>query len=98
MATLFINDDTEVTGLDKVQFSLMTDALSPLAKKSLNANDFNVFRGMAQGLLQLDLCDFSKPVFVQACNVIFKVCQENNELKPHAQELTEKLRADPRFV
>lgn len=33
MATLFINDDTEVTGLDKVQFSLMTDALSPPCQK-----------------------------------------------------------------
>lgn len=98
MATLFINDATEVTGLNKVQFALMTDVLLPLAKKSLTANEFDVFRGMAQGLLQLDLCDFSKPVFLQACNAIFKVCQENSELKSHAQELTDKLKADPRFT
>lgn len=103
MATIFITEKDEdnivdIFGLSKSQFTLIVDALSALVKKELSQEEFDLFRGGTQGLQQLDLCDFPQPVFMKASERILKLCQENVELKPFAQELKTKLEADPRFI
>lgn len=102
MATIFITEHDEdnivnVFGLSKSQFTLIVDELSALVKKELSHEEFDLFRGGTQGLQQLDLCDFSQPIFKKVSECILKLCQENEELKPFANELTQKLKADPRF-
>lgn len=96
MATIFITEQDEdnivnVFGLSKSQFTLIIDELSALVKKELSQEEFDLFRGGTQ------LCDFSQPIFKKVSECILKLCQENEELKPFANELTQKLKADPRF-
>lgn len=103
MATFFItelkdNIDISVSHMNKYEFNRIVDVLLPLIEIELGQDEAQARLGVAQGLEQFDMTDFSISIFKQAYELIINVCEEYDQLKPYAQEFKEKLQEDPRYT
>lgn len=103
MATIFITDTDDemgvlVSGLPKLVFRKIVMAVLPLIEQNFGQDKALEASGVTDGLEMLDLVDLSAELFNKVCMVIKQTINQYNELSPYAQEILQKMQADPRYT
>lgn len=85
--------------LDEKASNVVYDDLRKLFAKEMKNEDFWLedYDTLYKEHNSLSLDDLPNDIFMQAYDIIMIASRKYDELKPYAQELQQKLEADPRF-
>lgn len=92
------NNFVEVEMSNRHELEMVANAILPIIK-TVGQDEHIALQMRVQVYERIDLCDLPKDIFNKVCQAIFKVCQDQKaSLGQYTQELTTKLKADPRFT
>lgn len=91
--------DVGVEMNNRYELEAVANAISPILKQVLNKEEMILFRVGVQVYECIDLYNLPQSAFMKIHHAIIQACQDDKELLGHyIQEITEKFKADPRFI